>query len=362
MTPLGRLVDRVVDRGTLPDPVLRAAIRGLLARRRRAVTAGSVEERDTRTRQLVAQLSASPVTVAVDEANQQHYEVDPAFFELLLGPRLKYSSAWWPPGVDDLAAAEEAMLALTAERAELADGQDVLELGCGWGSLTLWMAERYPRSRITAVSNSRSQATHIATRAAEAGLDNVRLLTADVGRLRVGAPGAAVDGDVLEAGAYDRVVSVELFEHVRNHRELGRRIAGWLREEGRLFVHVFSHASQPYAFETRSGGDWMARNFFTGGVMPSPDLLPRSIDALRHEDRWPLSGRHYARTLAAWRQRLEARADEAAGLLEGPELSGEVAVRRWRVFLLACEELFSVRDGDEWHVLHHRFVRDRGAS
>lgn len=362
----GRLVDGIIDRGLLPDPLLRTAIRLLLRRRRRRLLAGDVETRDRAARAVVDRMDASPVTLAVDEANDQHYEVPAAFFSLLLGPRLKYSSAWWPTGVTSLAGAEDAMLALTAERAQLRDGQDVLELGCGWGSLTLWMAERYPRSRITAVSNSTSQADYIRGQARDRGLGNVRVVTADVGRLRVADAGSAAgsttaDGAAsLPADAFDRVVSVEMFEHVRNQRELGRRIARWLRPGGRLFVHVFSHASQPYTFETASGGDWMARNFFTGGMMPSHDLLLLTIDALAVEQRWAVSGRHYARTLRAWRRRLEDGHDEAVVLLADARGGGEAAVRRWRVFLIACEELFAVRGGDEWHVTHLRFVRPVG--
>jgi len=355
-----RLVDAVIDRGLLPDRLLRLAIRGLLRRRRQRLRAGDVEARDRAERAMLALMDSSPVTLAVDEANDQHYEVPAAFFTLLLGPRLKYSSAWWPPGVTTLAGAEDAMLALTAERALLRDGQDVLELGCGWGSLTLWMAERYPRSRITAVSNSRSQAEHIRGQARERGLTNVQVVTADVGYLGVADAGAALDAGptpALPAAAFDRVVSVEMFEHVRNQRELGRRIARWLRPGGHLFVHVFSHTSQPYTFETASGGDWMARNFFTGGMMPSHDLLLLSIDALVAEERWAVSGRHYARTLQAWHHQLEQRHDEAVALLAGARGGGEAAVRRWKVFLIACEELFAVRGGDEWHVTHLRFVR-----
>jgi cyclopropane-fatty-acyl-phospholipid synthase len=346
--PLGaRVVDAVVDRGWLPDPVLRASVRALLRRRRAAITAGGVEARSERKRALLAELERSPLAVNTDEANEQHYEVPTELFELMLGPHLKYSSAWWGPGVEDLAGAEAAMLRLTCERARLTDGQDVLELGCGWGSLTLWMAERYPASRITAVSNSATQRQHIEKRAAERGLDNLTVLTCDVNDLD------------LDPVSFDRVVSIEMFEHVRNHRVLTERIAAWLRPGGRLFVHVFAHRSDPYPFETGARADWMARHFFTGGLMPSDDLLLHSVHDLAVEDHWVLSGTHYARTLRAWLDRLDADRGRAVQLLAdtyGPG-QGERWFHRWRLFDLACEELFAFAGGDEWHVSHYLFQR-----
>jgi cyclopropane-fatty-acyl-phospholipid synthase len=346
--PLGaRLIDAVIDRGLLPEPVLRAAIRVLLRRRQATITGGDVEARNGRKRALLGELATSPVAIHTDAANEQHYEVPTELFELMLGPHLKYSSAWWGPGVEELGQAEAAMLALTAERAELQDGQDVLELGCGWGSLTLWMAERYPSSRITAVSNSATQRELIEKRAAERGLDNVTVLTRDVESLELPTP------------SFDRVVSVEMFEHVRNHRVLTERIARWLRPGGKLFVHVFAHTSEAYPFETGARADWMARHFFTGGLMPSDDLLLHSVRGLAVEDHWVVSGTHYARTLRAWLDRLDAARDRAVQLLEdayGPG-QGERWYHRWRVFDLACEELFGFAGGDEWHVSHYRFVR-----
>lgn len=353
--PLGaRLVDGVIDRGVLPDPVLRAVIRRMLRARRATITGGGVEARSERRRALLTELAEAPLAIHTDEANEQHYEVPTELFELMLGRHLKYSSGYWPAGVGDLDAAEEAMLRLTGEHAELADGQDVLELGCGWGSLTLWMAARYPASRITAVSNSSTQREHIEKQAALRGLDNVTVLTCDVNRL-----GAPAYDDVVAPDRFDRVVSVEMFEHVRNHRVLTERIATWLRPGGKLFVHVFAHASDPYPFDTGTNGDWMARHFFTGGLMPSDDLLLRSVHDLAIEDQWILSGTHYARTLHAWLDRLDASRDRALQLFAetyGPRRA-RAWFHRWRVFDIACEELFAFDGGDEWHVVHHRFVR-----
>jgi cyclopropane-fatty-acyl-phospholipid synthase len=354
-----RVTDAVIDRGLLPDPVLRAGIRRLLRARRRAITAGGAEARAERKRALVASLATAPVAIHTDEANEQHYEVPTELFELMLGPHLKYSSGCWPHAGTTLAEAEEAMLRLTCDRARLEDGQDVLELGCGWGSLTLWMAAAFPRSRITAVSNSATQREHIEKQAAVRGLDNVHVVTCDVNALTVGSGHGDEPETALPAEGFDRVVSVEMFEHVRNHTALTGRVARWLRPGGHLFVHVFAHRSDPYPFDTGGNADWMARHFFTGGLMPSDDLLLHSVRDLAVDDHWVVSGTHYARTLRAWLDRLDAQRPRAEQLLA--ETYGARAAtawfHRWRVFDIACEELFAFAGGDEWHVSHYLFSR-----
>lgn len=350
-----RLVDEVVDRGLLPDPLLRRAVRRLLAKRLAAERAGGPEGRNERKRQLLASLRNSPVAVHTDEANEQHYEVPTRFFELMLGPHLKYSSALWPRGVQTLGEAEAAMLRLTCQRAGLVDGQDVLELGCGWGSLTLWMAEHYPNSSITAVSNSSTQRGKILERAAERGLDNVRVATCDINDLGQTDATAQVVADE----SFDRVVSVEMFEHVRNHERLLARIATWLRPGGKLFVHVFSNREVAYPFDVGGGGDWMARHFFTGGLMPSHDLLLHVARDLAIEDHWVIDGRHYARTLEAWLAEMDRHEGEIMALFGDTYPQPDVRAwwHRWRLFNLACAELFAYDDGAEWHVSHHRFTK-----
>ncbi|MGD8288468.1 MAG: cyclopropane-fatty-acyl-phospholipid synthase family protein [Gemmatimonadota bacterium] len=331
MTPLAI---ELAERGLVPLGGLRLGVRRLVKQRLREAAASS----DTDA--FVRELERSPVALSTDKANEQHYEVPPELFQIMLGPRLKYSGAYWPDGVDALGEAERAMLDLTCERARLEDGQDVLELGCGWGSLTLHMAEAYPNSRITAVSNSAPQRRFIEARAP----GNVRVVTADMNDL-----------DLSER--FDRVVSVEMFEHMRNYRELLRRIRGWTRPDGRLFVHVFCHRVHAYPYETEGADNWMGRYFFTGGIMPSLDLLPRFDDDFRLEERWEIDGTHYGRTARAWRENLEARRDEAMSVLE--ETYGEDADRwyqRWRLFFLGCEELFDFQRGSEWLVAHYRFA------
>ena len=292
--------------------------------------------------QFAAELCRAPVAIETDAANAQHYEVPAEFFVRALGPHLKYSACLWDRA-RTLAEAEADMLALTCARADLSDGQDVLELGCGWGSLTLWMAERYPASRVTGVSNSASQRAFILARAAERGLGNVDVITADMRTF-------------VAPGTYDRVVSVEMFEHLRNYHEVLRRIAQWLRPDGRLFVHVFCHRRFAYPFEVDGDGDWMARHFFTGGLMPSADLLPRFDDHLVVEDSFLLDGTHYARTAEAWLANTDRHTAELRRVLDtATGGDGARAVRRWRLFFMACAELFGHAGGSEWPVAHYRF-------
>jgi cyclopropane-fatty-acyl-phospholipid synthase len=335
-----------VDRGWIPDPVLRRIITARVLRKVAHERHGTVEERSERRREFVEARSKGPVSVLADAANRQHYEVPTAFFQTVLGPRLKYSAAIWPDGVDALADAEEATLELTAGRAELADGQRVLDLGCGWGSFSLWLAERHPRSEIVAVSNSSTQRAHIEAAIAERGVTNLRVVTADI-------------ADFEPDGTFDRIVTIEMLEHVNNHAELTTRIARWLRPDGRLFVHIFSHRDTGWAFDADASDDWMGRYFFSGGVMPSDDLLPTVATDLRLLDHWRHSGRHYERTLNAWLARLDGHRDQVLPILVDTYGTAEASAwfYRWRLFFMASAQLWGARRGDEFLVSHYLFAR-----
>ena len=344
-TPLEALVRGAVaagESGRIPDPVIRFAIRRLCAQRlreerRRADADGH--------RDFLRALRRGPIALHVDAANAQHYELPPAFFQLVLGARRKYSCAFWPDGVRELDRAEEAMLDLTCRRAGLQDGMRVLDLGCGWGSLALWIAERYPRCRVLAVSNSRPQAEFIRAELARRGHGGVEVATADINDFDPGA-------------RFDRIVSIEMFEHLRNYQLLLHRLAGWLAAGGRLFAHVFAHRAYCYPYEPAGEADWMARTFFTGGLMPSHDLFAHFQEDLLLEDQWWLPGRHYQRTCNAWLRNLDARRDQVRPLLAST-YGADAAHRwlvRWRLFFLACAELFGFRRGREWGVTHVRFA------
>ncbi|QDE39275.1 class I SAM-dependent methyltransferase [Luteibacter pinisoli] len=336
----------LAERGLVPDALLRAGIRRLCAERMTHERRGGEGATAERFQALIDTLRHSEVAIHTDAANGQHYELPPAFFELCLGHRLKYSSCYYPrPGMT-LDEAEEAMLALYSERAELADGQAILELGCGWGSLTLWMAQRYPRARITAVSNSAPQRRHIQARCAALNIHNVQVITADVNTLTL------LDAD------YDRCVSIEMFEHMRNYATLLKRIGRWLKPGGKLFVHIFTHRTLMYPFDTDGDSDWMARHFFTGGLMPAADTLLWFQDDLRIEARWQVDGTHYERTANHWLARQDANRDAVMAVLV--EAYGDAArlwFQRWRMFWMACAELFGYAGGSEWGVSHYRFTR-----
>ncbi|MBI2813578.1 MAG: class I SAM-dependent methyltransferase [Opitutae bacterium] len=336
------MIDTLLARDLLPDWLIRLGIRRLLRLRLREIAHPSPEQQ---LRQFAEALRAQPIAINTTDSKEQHYEVPTAFYRLCLGPRLKYSSALYEHGTETLAQAEEAMLALTCERAQLADGLDILELGCGWGSLTLWMAEKYPRARITGVSHSRTQREHILGEAQRRGLANVSIITCDMNDL------------ALDAGRWDRVVSVEMFEHMKNWPRLMANIARWLRPGGMFFAHVFTHARVAYHFEARDASDWMSRYFFTGGLMPAHGLFPLFQDDLKLVQDWRVNGTHYARTAEHWLHNMDAHRAEILPLF-AQTYGADQAVKwwsYWRVFYLACAELWWFRAGEEWHVSHYLF-------
>lgn len=325
----------------LPDAVIRYGIRRLLRKRLMHECSHDSEAYMRRKKAFIDSMRHSPLAIHTDAANEQHYEVPSAFYEAVLGHRLKYSSCLWENGTRDLDSAESDMLALTIDRAGIEDGMDVLELGCGWGSMSLYLASRFPRCRVTAVSNSRSQKAYIDSRAAQGNLSNVQVITADMNTF---AP----------PGSYDRIVSIEMFEHMRNYELLLGRVAGWLKSDGRLFVHIFVHDVLAYPFETDGDDDWMAKYFFTGGMMPSFDIFDHFTSDMVVLEKWKVNGRHYEKTLNAWLANMDRQGVMLRPLFEstyGNEWRTWWIY--WRVFFMACAELFGYNNGREWYVGHY---------
>ena len=341
------LAIKLAESGKLPDALVRKGIRQLTEKRLKEIYAYDCEATMARLMQFIAQMNASQQIAPLPElANAQHYEVPEQFFHYCLGERRKYSSCFWMPDTQTLDEAEVLALNQTCTHADLQDGQHILELGCGWGSLSLWMAEKYPNAKITGVSNSNSQREYIMNTAKSRGIANLHIITAHM--------------NVFEAPAqYDRIVSVEMFEHMRNYQVLYGKVANWLKPQGKFFKHIFVHRNTPYAFEVQGEDDWMSQYFFSGGMMPSDDLPLYFQDHLRLIDRWRWDGTHYERTANAWLENMDKHHDDISKVLANTYGVDQVEVwrNRWRMFYMACAELFGYNNGQEWWVSHYLFEK-----
>lgn len=342
----------MMEKGMIPDALVRFGIRKLCKDRLDEYRSMSTESFNQYVETYIRGLEECPVAIHETEANEQHYELPYSFFSNVLGPHLKYSSCYFQNETDTLETAERASLEITCERAQLMDGEQILELGCGWGSLSLFMAARYPNSRIVSVSNSASQREYIEGQARRRGLTNLTVLTRNVAHL--------TDLDKT-FGKFDRAVSVEMFEHMKNYRELLGRISSWLKPEGTLFVHIFTHKEYPYPFETKGEDNWMGKYFFTGGQMPSHTLLSRFQENLRLENTWHWNGNHYARTAECWLENMDTNRDQVMSVLVDTYGKAEARLwfNRWRVFFMSCAELFRFDQGRQWGVSHYLFKNRR---
>ena len=336
----------LLEKDVLPDFIIRYGIRRLLAQRLNDEDKGDPEVQQQHFMKLVEELKGSSIAVNTVDANVQHYEVPADFFQLVLGKHLKYSSGYWKDGVTSIDISEKDMLEITCKRAELKDGQNILELGCGWGSLSLFMAEKLPNSKVTSVSNSHSQKQFIDEQAQKRNIKNLTILTADMNIFQI-------------EEKFDRVVSVEMFEHMRNYELLMNKVSSFLNKNGKLFVHIFTHKDFAYKFEVHDESDWMSKYFFTGGIMPSDHLLLYFQNEFKIEQHWRVSGVHYEKTSNAWLQNMDNNKEKIMKIME--RVDGKKDALKWwsywRIFFMSCAELWGYEKGKEWMVSHYLFQK-----
>ena len=342
------LAIKLSENGLMPDAVIRAGIRQLCKQRLNEIAAADCEVSSEIRERFFASMKIAEIAPLPELANAQHYEVPAAFFDLVLGKNRKYSSCYWPKGVHTLDHSEDEALAMTAQHADLQDGQAILELGCGWGSLSLWMAKKFPKSQITSISNSNSQREFIMGEAAKLGLKNLNVITCDMNRFEIDA-------------TFDRIVSVEMFEHMRNYEVLFEKLNGWLKPEGKFMMHIFCHRDVPYAFEVQGDDDWMSQFFFSGGFMPSDDTPQHFQQNLKISNQWRWDGTHYEKTANAWLENMDRNIKSIKPIFEAcyGKKDTQLWIQRWRIFFMACAELFGFDDGQEWWVSHYLFEKQK---
>jgi cyclopropane-fatty-acyl-phospholipid synthase len=337
-------VINLMEQGYVPDSLSRWGIRRLVSQRLRDESNNYLKDEINLKKQFISQMKSGPIAIHTDEANDQHYEVPPQFFDIVLGDHRKYSGCFWKENVTTLSAAESASLSISCDRAQIEDGMSILELGCGWGSLSLWLARNYSNCSITSVSNSSMQRKFIESICKEEEISNLKIISCDMNTFDPGE-------------TFDRVMSIEMFEHMRNYQDLMNRIGSWLNPNGKLFIHIFCHQRFPYFFETNGSSNWMGRYFFTGGVMPSVDLPDYFQDDMSLETKWWWDGKHYQKTAEAWLSNMDQHKHSILKVFD--ETYGEKNslrwFNRWRIFFMACAEMFGYKNGKEWGVSHYLF-------
>ena len=335
------MIDKALSKGLIPDKFVRSGIQHFIKKRIKDDIGISVTEREVKRLQFIDNMINSPVAIETDLANDQHYCLPPGFFELVLGEHLKYSCCHWDKA-KNLSEAEQEMLDITINRAEIQDGMKILELGCGWGAITLSMAKRYPNSEILAVSNSPMQREFILEKAQKLGLQNVKVETHNVAKLQL-------------KEKFDRVVSIEMFEHMRNYPVLLERISNWLNPNGKMFIHIFVHRDVPYLYEVKDDSDWMSKYFFSGGIMPSAHLLHYFTDHMKVQKYWAVDGVHYQKTARAWLDNMDQKKEQIFKVLKNHYGNKEYKkwFYYWRIFFMSCEELWKFKNGNEWFVGHY---------
>ncbi len=344
------LID-LCERGFIPDRLTRAGMRALMAKRLVDEAADDGEFRSRRFNEFLEELRNSPIAIDAPLANEQHYEVPAEFFHLHLGPKLKYSCCLYPAGNESLEAAEELMLTHYLERLGVGEDMRVLDLGCGWGSVSLWLAEKFTRTQVVGLSNSHGQREFIMQRAKERGIENLTILTGNIAEFEM-------PEEHLGRG-FDRVISIEMFEHMKNYGLLLNKVSRWMKPEARLFVHIFVHKLLAYHFEDKRQDDWMTRYFFRGGTMPSENLLMHFQDDLRVTKHWWIGGQHYEKTANHWLARMDAARQPIMEVFRKAYGEKDAAIwfQRWRMFYMAVAELFGYADGNEWGVGHYLFEK-----
>ena len=330
----------LAESGFIPDALIKIAARYISNKR---ISKSSI---DYDKPEIISALSKGVVAEKTSDANKQHYEVPPEYFYHVLGTNLKYSCSLFD-NVNLLDEAETSMLELYIERANIKDGHKILDLGCGWGSFSLYIAKKYPNTNITSVSNSSDQITYIKNEAQKRGLPNIKAYRMDVNSLELNTQ-------------FDRIISIEMFEHLRNYKLILSSLNNLLKPDGRLFIHIFCHKKLTYFYEMKNNFDWMTKYFFQGGIMPSKDIFEYFDDELEIINQWDINGNHYSKTCKAWLNNHYINRKKILDVFQKHYDKPKIWFNRWRIFFLSCEAFFALNNGKEYFVSHYLLKKKSG--